>query len=129
MRSAKYVGGTEETTLVAPPAVFLTAEDRAVLFEDTAELPFDSPNLVLFEARGDQSGLLPITIRDLLRARLRHRLGRALVGEVRSAEAFDPFHALNIGQRLPTRPWIHLQAVRDRHDIVRDRQHLASGGL
>jgi hypothetical protein len=56
------------------PAAFLTAEDLAILIDDTAaERPFDVPNLVRFEARRDQAGLLPITIRDLLRARLRHR--------------------------------------------------------
>src|SRR5207244_13177240 len=41
----------------------------------------DAPTLVRFEARREQAGLLPITIRDLLRETFRHRLDRMLVGE------------------------------------------------
>lgn len=38
-----------------------------------------------------------VTITDLLRATLRHRPDRILVGEVRGAEAFDLLQALNTG--------------------------------
>ena len=38
-----------------------------------------------------------MTIRDLLRATLRHRPDRILVGEVRGGEAFDLLQALNTG--------------------------------
>ena len=38
-----------------------------------------------------------MTIADLLRATLRHRPDRILVGEVRGAEAFDLLQALNTG--------------------------------
>src|SRR5260221_503258 len=41
--------------------------------------------------------LPPVTIADLLRAALRHRPDRILVGEVRGAEAFDLLQALNTG--------------------------------
>jgi len=41
--------------------------------------------------------LLSISIRDLLRATLRHRPDRILVGEVRGGEAFDLLQALNTG--------------------------------
>jgi pilus assembly protein CpaF len=41
--------------------------------------------------------LPPVTIADLLRASLRHRPDRILVGEVRGAEAFDLLQALNTG--------------------------------
>jgi Flp pilus assembly CpaF family ATPase len=68
--------------LVTALAAFVTTEDRGVLIEDTAERPFEAPDLVRFELlRNRKAGLLPITIRDLLRARLRHRLDRVLVGE------------------------------------------------
>ena len=59
---------------------FLPADDRLVLIEDTAELQLDAPNLVRFEARREQAGVPAITIRDLLRATLRHRPDRILVG-------------------------------------------------
>mgnify|MGYP001466768612 FL=1 len=38
-----------------------------------------------------------VTIRDLLRATLRHRPDRILLGEVRGGEAFDLLQALNTG--------------------------------
>ena len=38
-----------------------------------------------------------VTIADLVRATLRHRPDRILVGEVRGAEAFDLLQALNTG--------------------------------
>jgi pilus assembly protein CpaF len=92
-------GGTStgKTTLLNALAAFLPADDRVVLIEDTAELHLDQPNLVRFEARRAQVGLPAVTIRDLLRATLRHRPDRILVGEVRGGEAFDLLQALNTG--------------------------------
>jgi pilus assembly protein CpaF len=46
---------------------------------------------------GDEAPLPPVTIADLVRATLRHRPDRILVGEVRGAEAFDLLQALNTG--------------------------------
>ncbi len=89
--------GTGKTTLLNALAAFLPADDRLVLIEDTAELQLDAPNLVRFEARREQTGLPAVTIRDLLRATLRHRPDRILVGEVRGGEAFDLLQALNTG--------------------------------
>jgi pilus assembly protein CpaF len=89
--------GTGKTTLLNALVAFLPAEDRLALIEDTAELQLDAPNLVRFEARREQPGLPAITIRDLLRATLRHRPDRILVGEVRGGEAFDLLQALNTG--------------------------------
>jgi pilus assembly protein CpaF len=89
--------GTGKTTLLNALTAFLPAEDRLVLIEDTAELQLETPNLVRFEARREQPGLRAITIRDLLRATLRHRPDRILVGEVRGGEAFDLLQALNTG--------------------------------
>jgi Flp pilus assembly CpaF family ATPase len=78
-------------------AAFLPPEDRVVLIEDTAELHVDTPNVVRFEARREQADVPAVTIRDLLRATLRHRPDRIIVGEVRGAEAFDLLQALNTG--------------------------------
>jgi pilus assembly protein CpaF len=77
--------------------------DRIVVIEETAEIHLDKPNLLRFEARraqaplGQEQPLPPVTIADLLRATLRHRPDRILVGEVRGAEAFDLLQALNTG--------------------------------
>jgi pilus assembly protein CpaF len=89
--------GTGKTTLLNALAAFLPHEDRVVLIEDTAELQLDTTNLVRFEARREQAGLSAVTIRDLLRATLRHRPDRIVVGEVRGGEAFDLLQALNTG--------------------------------
>ncbi|HKW02052.1 MAG TPA: ATPase, T2SS/T4P/T4SS family [Vicinamibacterales bacterium] len=92
-------GGTStgKTTLLNALAAFLPADDRVVLIEETAELQLDHRNLVRFEARREQPGLPAVTIRDLLRATLRHRPDRIIVGEVRGGEAFDLLQALNTG--------------------------------
>jgi pilus assembly protein CpaF len=92
-------GGTStgKTTLLNALAAFLPPNDRVVLIEDTAELQIDRPNLVRFEARREQAGLPAVTIRELLRATLRHRPDRIIVGEVRGGEAYDLLQALNTG--------------------------------
>ncbi len=89
--------GTGKTTLLNALAELLPVEDRVVLIEETAELQLEKPNLVRFEARREQPGVQAVTIRDLLRATLRHRPDRIIVGEVRGGEAFDLLQALNTG--------------------------------
>ncbi len=98
-RNILISGGTStgKTTLLNALAAFLPPSDRVVLIEDTAELQIDRPNLVRFEARREQPELPAVTIRDLLRATLRHRPDRIIVGEVRGGEAFDLLQALNTG--------------------------------
>jgi pilus assembly protein CpaF len=68
-----------------------------VLIEDTAELTVAHPNLVRFEARRAQPDAPAVTVRDLLKATLRHRPDRIIVGEVRGGEAFDLLQTLNTG--------------------------------
>jgi pilus assembly protein CpaF len=92
-------GGTStgKTTLLNALTAMLPADDRIVLIEDTAELRVAQPNLVRLEARRAQPGVPAVTIRDLLRATLRHRPDRIIVGEVRGGEAYDLLQALNTG--------------------------------
>jgi pilus assembly protein CpaF len=89
--------GTGKTTLLNALAAFLPPDDRLVLIEDTAELRLEASNLVRFEARREQPGVPAVTIRDLVRATLRHRPDRIVLGEVRGGEAFDLLQALNSG--------------------------------
>lgn len=95
--------GTGKTTLLNALATKIPDADRIVLIEETSEIKVDKPNLVRFEARraqaplGNETPLPFVTIADLLRATLRHRPDRILVGEVRGAEAFDLLQALNTG--------------------------------
>ena len=92
-------GGTStgKTTLLNALAALLPVSERIVVIEDTAELHLDKPNVVRFEARRAQRDLPAVTIRDLLKATLRHRPDRVVVGEVRGGEAYDLLQALNTG--------------------------------
>lgn len=89
--------GTGKTTLLNALAASIADQERIVIIEDTAEIQLDKSNLVRFEARREQPGLPAVTIRDLVRATLRHRPDRILLGEVRGGEAFDLLQALNTG--------------------------------
>ena len=95
--------GTGKTTLLNALADTIPVTDRIVLIEDTSEILIHKPNLVRFEARraqirlGQEEPMPAVTIADLLRATLRHRPDRILLGEVRGAEAWDLLQALNTG--------------------------------
>jgi len=89
--------GSGKTTLLNALADLLPDDERIVLIEDTAEIRLEKPNLVRFEARRAQPDMPAVTIRDLVRASLRHRPDRLIIGEVRGAEAFDLLQALNTG--------------------------------
>jgi pilus assembly protein CpaF len=89
--------GSGKTTLLNALARLIPDEDRILLIEDTSEIQFDKPNLVRFEARQAQLDLPAVTIRDLLKASLRHRPDRIILGEIRGGEAFDLLQLLNTG--------------------------------
>ena len=92
-------GGTStgKTTLLNALAALIDPADRLVVIEDTAELHLTQPNVVRLEARRELPGTPAVAIRDLLKATLRLRPDRILLGEVRGAEAFDLMQALNTG--------------------------------
>lgn len=95
--------GTGKTTLLNALAAHIPDTDRIVVIEETAEIHLAKPNLLRLEARraqaplGQEAPLPAVTIADLVRATLRHRPDRILVGEVRGGEAFDLLQALNTG--------------------------------
>src|SRR6185437_7926940 len=89
--------GSGKTTLLNILADSIPDDERILLIEDTAELNIRKSNLVRFETRREQIGLPAVTVRDLLKAALRHRPDRIIVGEVRGGEAFDLLQALNTG--------------------------------
>src|SRR5437867_3706543 len=70
---------TGKTTLLNALATDLPPDERLVTIEQTAELQIAMPNVVRFEARRAQRDLPAVTIRDLLRATLRHRPDRIIV--------------------------------------------------
>ena len=89
--------GSGKTTMLNALASFIDSKERVVLIEDTSEIQVSLENLVEFEARRERPGQRAVTIRDLLRATLRHRPDRIILGEVRGGEAFDLLQALNTG--------------------------------
>jgi pilus assembly protein CpaF len=89
--------GTGKTTLLTALAKFIPPDERILLIEDTAEIQLGHENLVRFEARREQNGAPQVSIRDLLKAALRHRPDRLLLGEIRGGEAFDLLQLLNTG--------------------------------
>jgi pilus assembly protein CpaF len=108
--------GTGKTTVLNALAETIPPEDRIVLIEETSEIRIDKPNLVRFEARraqtplGREAPLPAVSIADLVRATLRHRPDRIIVGEVRGPEAFDLLQALNTGH-LGSLTTIHANAA------------------
>ncbi|WP_036719938.1 CpaF family protein [Paenibacillus harenae] len=91
--------GTGKTTFLNALSQFIPSDERIVTIEDSAELQIRSiPNLVSMETRNaNTEGKGEITVRDLIRASLRMRPNRIIVGEVRGGEAMDMLQALNTG--------------------------------
>jgi pilus assembly protein CpaF len=103
--------GTGKTTLLNILGKFIPEDERILLIEDTAEIQMAQPNLVRFEARQAQNGLPAVAIRDLLKAALRHRPDRIILGEIRGGEAFDLLQLLNTGHS-GTLSTIHANSAR-----------------
>src|SRR5215831_9433425 len=103
--------GSGKTTTLNILGKFIPEDERILLIEDTAEIRLPHANLVRFEARLPQNGLPGIAIRDLLKASLRHRPDRILLGEIRGGEAFDLLQLLNTGH-AGTLSTIHANSAR-----------------
>ena len=88
-----------KTTFLNALSNYIPKDERIVTIEDSAELRIEGvPNLVRLEARNaNVEGSGEITLRDLLKASLRMRPSRIIVGEVRGSEAIDMLQSLNTG--------------------------------
>lgn len=91
--------GSGKTTFLNALSNYIPSDERVVTIEDSAELRLHNiENLVRLEARAANiEGGNEITIRDLIRAALRMRPDRIIVGEVRGSEAVDMLQAMNTG--------------------------------
>ena len=91
--------GSGKTTLLNVLSNCIPRDERVITIEDSAELQIGGiENLVRLEtktANTEQKG--EIRIRDLIRASLRMRPDRIIVGEVRGEEALDMLQAMNTG--------------------------------
>ncbi|MDE6314530.1 MAG: CpaF family protein [Lachnospiraceae bacterium] len=91
--------GSGKTTFLNALTAFIPQDERIITIEDSAELQLQGiPNLVRLETRNaNVEGCVPITIRDLIKASLRQRPDRIVIGEVRGAECIDLLSAMNTG--------------------------------
>lgn len=91
--------GSGKTTFLNALSEFIPEDERIITIEDSAELQIRHvPNLVRLETRVEnRDGSREISVRDLIKASLRMRPDRILVGEVRGAEALEMLQAMNTG--------------------------------
>ncbi|HET9184483.1 MAG TPA: ATPase, T2SS/T4P/T4SS family [Candidatus Angelobacter sp.] len=90
--------GSGKTTLLNVLATFIPDRERILVLEDTAELHISKSHVISAEAQLD-THRNPIQFGDLLRAALRHRPDRIILGEIRGTEARVFLDALNTGHR------------------------------
>ena len=91
--------GSGKTSFLNALSNFIPEHERIITIEDSAELQIETvPNIVRLETRAaNVEGRGEITIKDLIKASLRMRPERVIVGEVRGAEALDMLQAMNTG--------------------------------
>ncbi len=91
--------GSGKTTFLNALSNYIPKDERIITIEDNAELQIQGiQNLVSLEVRNaNAEGEKEVTIRDLIKASLRIRPDRIIVGEVRSSEAIDLLQAMNTG--------------------------------
>ena len=96
--------GSGKTTFLNVLSGYISAEERVITIEDSAELQLQGlPNLVRLETRnGNTEGCREIGIRELIRSSLRMRPDRIIVGEVRGPEAIDMLQCKDLILLSPT---------------------------
>lgn len=94
-------GGTSsgKTTFLNALSDFIPPDERVVVIEDSAELQLDGiENIVRMETKNaNVQGAGEITMRHLIKASLRMRPDRIIVGEVRGGEVVDMINSMNTG--------------------------------
>jgi pilus assembly protein CpaF len=103
--------GSGKTTLLNVLSDAIPEDDRILIIEDTAELHIRKPHIVSAESQTD-THRSQVTFDDLLKAVLRHRPDRIIVGEVRGPEARTLLDAMNTGHR-GTLATIHASSARE----------------
>ncbi len=91
--------GSGKTTFLNVLSNYIPSNERVITIEDSAELQIKNiDNLVRLESRkANIEGKNEITIRDLIKASLRLRPDRIVVGEVRGDETLDMVQAMTTG--------------------------------
>ncbi|WP_024612536.1 ATPase, T2SS/T4P/T4SS family [Pseudoalteromonas sp. TB64] len=92
--------GAGKTSLLNVLANSINSNERVVTIEESAELNLHHNHVVQLEAHDTNSdGKGAVNLRDLVKAALRMRADRILVGEVRSGEVIDMLQAMNCGHQ------------------------------
>jgi pilus assembly protein CpaF len=105
--------GAGKTTLLNVLSGYISARERIITIEDSAELLLKQRHVVRLECRPpDADGKGGVQPRQLLANSLRMRPNRIIIGEVRGEEALDMLQAMNTGHdgSLTT---IHANSPRD----------------
>ena len=90
--------GSGKTTLLNVLSNFIQDDERIVSIEDSAELQLAKEHWIRMETRpANIEGTGAITARDCIKATLRMRPDRVIVGECRGGEALDMLQAMNTG--------------------------------
>jgi len=91
--------GSGKTTFLNVLSNFIPSDERVITIEDSAELQIKNiPNLVSLEVRNaNVEGKNEVSIRQLIKASLRMRPSRIILGEVRDGAALDLLQAMNSG--------------------------------
>lgn len=91
--------GSGKTTFLNVLSSFIGEHERIITIEDSAELQImGKDNLIRLETRNaNVEGENEISMQELIRASLRMRPDRILVGEVRGKEAIEMLQAMNTG--------------------------------
>jgi pilus assembly protein CpaF len=124
-------GGTSagKTTLLNALSAGIPGGERIVTIEETAELRLAQPHVVRLEARpANAEGAGEVSVRALVRAALRMRPDRVVVGEVRGGEALDMLQALNTGHE-GSMSTIHANGAADALARLETLTLLAGSGL
>ena len=118
-----------KTTLLNALSAAIPAGERVVTIEEIAELRLAQPHLVRLEARPPNAeGAGGVAVRELVRAALRMRPDRLVVGEVRGGEALDMLQALNTGHD-GSMSTVHANGVADALTRLETLVLLADSGL
>ncbi|HSD10038.1 MAG TPA: ATPase, T2SS/T4P/T4SS family, partial [Candidatus Binatia bacterium] len=93
-------GGTSsgKTSLLNVISALIPNDQRILVIEDSAELQLQQDHVLPLESKPpDKHGKGEVTLRELVKASLRLRPDRIVVGEVRGGEALDLLQAMNTG--------------------------------
>ncbi len=88
--------GTGKTTLLNALADEIPNEERIFVIEDTAEIRLKTPHVISSESQSN-THKEEVSFDTLLKAALRHRPDRIILGEVRGIEARTLLDAMNTG--------------------------------